>query len=735
MNQAQSLNANRSEREAQTGKRLAALLARPGLVVVLLVVITVAVFWPLKNCEFINHDDPVYVTSNPHVRQGLSLNSLIWAFTTGHSGNWHPLTWLSHMLDVVLFGLKPAGPHVVNLLLHAANTVLLFLVLRQLTGAHWRSGFVAALFALHPLHVESVAWISERKDVLSTFFFLLTLMAYGRYVQESKVQSPKSKVWYGWALVYFVLGLMSKPMVVTVPFVLLLLDYWPLGRVAGFGSRVPSSGSRVSLPLWLLVREKLPFLAVSAIFCVITLVVQTPAMESLSDLPVGRRIANALVSYVWYLGKTIWPTDLALPYLHPGQWPVLSVAFSLLLLGVLCVEAFRLSRRAPFVLTGWLWFLGTLVPVIGLVQVGIQAMADRYSYLPLIGLFLILSWGAAAVMTKWHLPKMTAAIAGVLVLGAGALRTRDQLGYWHNSETLFRHTLAVTQNNYVAYDNLGFYLNHHDRPEEGLELFHQALRINPADATAYNNIGFYFYSQGRLDEAITNYQAALRLNPIDAKALNNLGAALIHRKEYAEAIKCLKAAVRLRPDYPEAHSNLGVALGWVDRTDEAIRHFGEALRLAPDDVETHNNFANALMVQGKVAAAIDHYRQALKFDPNFTQALNNLGWALAGQRKYAEAIACYDRALQIKPEDELLHKNLAKILAETGRYEEAIRQCTEALRLMPDDAEVHFVLGCVLAQNGRRDEAVTRLKEALRLKPDYAEAKRQLKTLGTPAPE
>jgi len=664
------------QQPASPETELAAKVPHPMLICLLLALATLVVFSPVGNYDFINYDDPEYVTSNLHVQQGLTINGVVWAFTTFDAANWHPLTWLSHMLDVSLFGITPAGPHMVNLLFHVVNAVLLFLVLRGLTGAQWRSAFVAALFALHPLHVESVAWISERKDVLSTMFWLLTLWAYGRYVEESKVQGPKSKVWYGWALLFFVLGLMTKPMLVTLPFVLLLLDYWPLGRVPGVRCQVSSGaadagtssiGNSQRSTLLGLIWEKIPFFLCSGIFCVVTLFAQSQAIIFLKTFPFGMRIINAFVSYARYLEKIFWPGNLALPYPYPTQWPLLEVVVDVVLLVGVTVATLWFVRKLPFVLTGWLWFLGTLVPVIGLVQVGVQSMADRYSYVPLIGIFIILSWGAEKVVTRWRLPKLAAGTAGVLVLGVCSMLTRHQLGYWQNSETLFRHAIAVTENNIPAYDN----------------------------------IGYYFYRRGLFDEAITNYQQALRLNPDNANTLNNMGSALTRQKKYPEAIRYYEAALRLVPDYTDAHNNLGAVLYTMGRTTEAIRHYDQALHLAPDNAEAHNNLGNALIAQGKVEEAIEHYRQALKLNPNFTEALNNLGWVLAANKRYAEASLYYQ----------------------------------QALRLNPDNPETRFILGCILVQTGRREEAVVQLKEALRLKPDYPEAKRELQALGVPVPE
>ncbi len=750
MNEPELTEATDPRPPGSPGARGAAALARPWFVCLLLAAVTLAVFWPLKNSEYLYLDDPTYTTSNPYVRQGLTLDGVVWAFTTRQASNWHPLTWLSHMLDASLFGLAPAGPHVVNVLLHVANTILLFLVLRELTGTHWRSAFVAALFALHPLHVESVAWIAERKDLLSTWFLLLTLWAYGRYAGGARVQGHKSEAGgqkpevrdfrsdlrppafagatsgrptsgsYWLVLLFFALGLMSKPMLVTLPFMLLLLDYWPLKRVSSWRS---------------LVLEKWPFFAVSGISCLITFAAQSRALGSFVKFPMTVRLENAMVSYARYLGKMFWPADLALPYPHPGHWPFASVALATALIAGLCIVVLRLGRQLPFLITGWFWFLGTLIPVIGLIQVGTQSMADRYTYVPLIGLFILFAWGADAALKRWRVPRVTAGVAGVLIVAACATRTTGQLRYWRNSETLFRHTIAVTGNNPLALGNLGLYLYDHGRWQEAIEDYHQALRLNPSDYAAYDNLGFCYYNQGRLEEAMTNYYQALRINPNDANTLNNLGSALARQKNFARAVECYEAALQSRPDYPDAHNNLGVVLDELGKTAEAIQHYRRALRLAPDNVQAHNNLANALVGQGKVNEAIDHYRQALRLDPQFTQALNNLAWVVAGTSHYGEAVLYLEQALRLKPQDEVLHRNLANILARMGRSEEAIRQYLEAIRLEPADAEAHFGLGRLLSQRGRREEALTHLRAALRLKPDYAEAKRELQTLDAAAPE
>ncbi len=536
---------------------LAGVLSRPAVICWILAIVTFAVFLPAGNYDFINLDDPAYVSASPQVRAGLTPKGVVWAFTTNQADNWHPVTWLSLMLDTELFGdmfdNPAAWPHLMNVILHAANTVLLFLLLRKLTGAHWRSAFVAALFALHPLHVESVAWISERKDVLSTLFFLLTLMMYERYVSSAGGQVPgaagpsphalrRSSWSYGLSLFLFALGLMSKPMLVTLPFVLLLLDFWPLERLAKSGLEVPVMRR--------LVMEKLPFFALSAASCVVTFMVQqqSRAVRSLTDFSFGVRIENAFVSYARYLGKLFWPTDLVILYPHPGHWPLTLVILAALLVVGLSAAVLWRARTRPFLVTGWYWFLGTLVPVIGLIQVGRQSMADRYTYLPLIGVFIMLTWGIGALIARLRLPAVAVAVMAVLVLGASAAQTSKQVRYWRNSETVFRHALDRTEKNALAHDNLGIHL----------------------------------LTTGRPDEAMAEFRRALQINPDDADALNGLSAVLANRQEYAEANRCMQRLLQIHPKDAAAHFNYGAILVAQERWDEATAQFSEALRLKPD---------------------------------------------------------------------------------------------------------------------------------------------------------
>jgi hypothetical protein len=573
-----------SERPRSTRVKsgLAEFMADPVFLCLLLAIVTLSLYWPATGFDFINYDDPLFVTQNPHIRHGLTWDSVRWALTAGlfdvdpNADYWRPLSYLSHALDVEWFGFDPGGHHLMNLGFHVAATVALFLALVSMTNALWRSAFVAALFAWHPLHVESVAWIAERKDVLSGLFWMLTMLMYARYAQkqprvepsplryaaprsrESRAQTtpaPDTRPWaldYCLALLFFTLGLMSKPMVVTLPFALLLLDYWPLGRWRMDTLRAwPGQLPRLAL-------EKAPFFLLSALSCIGTFLVQqqSKVMQSTASYPISGRIENMFASYSCYLWKTIWPENLTVFYPHPGHWPLVMVVPAAAFVLTACLGALWLGRRFPFLAIGWFWFLGTLIPVIGLVQAGIQSMADRYTYVPLIGIFIIISWGAAELFARWRGPKMIMAIMAGLVLIACAFRTRDQLGYWQNGGTVFRHAIAVTQNNYTAYYNLGIYLANKGLANEAMDNYRAAIRIDPNRMEPHLNLGIALEKAGRLDEAAKEYRTAVRIHPNSPEARFDLGCVLTSLGRRGEAIEQFRQALRLKPGFKLAELRL-----------------------------------------------------------------------------------------------------------------------------------------------------------------------------------
>jgi protein O-mannosyl-transferase len=517
-----------------------------------LAIVTLLVYLPMLRHGFVNYDDPDYITGNSHVKAGLTWSGVAWAFQSGESSNWHPLTWISHMADCQVYGLKPAGHHLTNLLLHTANTLLLFILLNRLTGAPWRSAMVAALFAWHPLHVESVAWASERKDVLSAFFWMLTLLAYTRFVEESKVQSSKSKLYYCLALVLFACGLMSKPMVVTLPFVLLLLDFWPL-------QRMPAPEPKAKI-LWKLLLEKLPFFALSAAACVITFLVQRGALWSTASLPFSFRLANAVMSYVRYISNVFRPADLALIYPYPHHWPLADVVAAAVLLVLWSALFICCAKRFPYLAVGWFWYLGTLVPAIGLVQVGIQSMADRYTYLPSIGLFIAVVWGLNELLIRQPHKIEIAAIVASLALAGCLVVTTVQLTFWRNSVGLFRHTVRATTDNYAADDCLGKALENAGRTDAAALLYAEAVRIEPDYPMGQFDLGMIQLQQGKADEASNHLAIAAQLAPHNAVMQFDFGLYLLQHERPTEAVPYFRASLDAKPDFAEARQYLNQAL-------------------------------------------------------------------------------------------------------------------------------------------------------------------------------
>ena len=567
-------------------------MRRNALLCLVLACITLGVFWQVKDHQFINYDDPLYVTNNPHVKEGLTGKNILWALTTTAASNWHPLTWLSHMADVEAFGLNPRGHHLMNVFIHTASTLLLFLLLAKITMAPWQSLFATALFALHPLHVESVAWVAERKDVLSGFFWFLTLFFYAGYVKHRTVK------FYLLTLFSFVVGLMTKPMLVTLPLVMLLLDYWPLNR---FESEEILHGVSAPLgayePLPTLVEEKIPFLLLSLLSAVVSMYAQRSggAMSSLETVGLVFRIENAFIAFAKYVIKTIWPQHLAFLYPFPLSIPRWQVLVSGVTLILVMIATIRLKRQKPYLFVGWLWFLITLLPVIGIIQVGSQSMADRYTYIPLIGLFIMVGWGIPDLLRGVRQRSAILAILSILVLSALGLNTRRQLGYWRDDISLYRHTLSVTSNNYIILNNLGIALAGRGDAAAAIQAYQEALRIWPRSVTAHVNLGAALADQGKLDEAIRHYQEALRLKPDDtlartnwSKTLNNRGVELAQQGRMDEAIHYFNEALRIDPEFADGHFNLGITLARLNRVDEAAAQFAYVLRLTPDSAEARN---------------------------------------------------------------------------------------------------------------------------------------------------
>ena len=617
------------------------------LICLLIVVAVLSVYWPVRHHGFVRFDDPTYITENRHVRTGLRPENIRWAFTTAHAANWHPLTWLSHMLDCQLFGLDAGMHHLVNLLLHGCSALLVYLVLKRMTGSWAKSGFVAVVFALHPLNVESVAWASERKEVLCAVFWMLTLWSYVGYAE---CPSPGR---YVAVLFFFVLGLMAKPMIVTLPFVLLLLDFWPLGRLR-------SENNEWARLLRLRVVEKMPLMFLTAASCLVTLTVQQQAgaVGSLAVFPPAVRMANALVAYTGYLKNIFWPSGLAFFYPFSPQIPMLQWgAAGVVMISVSCL-AVMARRRHPCLFTGWLWYAGALVPVIGLIQVGQQSMADRYTYIPAVGIWIAVAWGVPAMLPggRYRRPLMTlGAIFFLIVLGWSA---RQQVGYWRDSATLFHRALNVTSGNYAV----------------------------------HNNLGMVYAEQGKMTEAIEQYRKALTIYPGFAKAHNNLGAALVEQGRLSEAVRHFSEALRLFPRFSQARYNWGLVLEKQGKPDQAEAQYTEALAIDPQLAAAHYRLGNILAGRGRLSAAAAHYTIALELDPELVNAYHHLGNVLLQLGRTDEAIGRYAEALKRDPHNADVHHNLGVAMIRQGDIEQAVHHFREALRLRPGSHETRHHL-------------------------------------------
>jgi tetratricopeptide (TPR) repeat protein len=610
-----------------------------------LLVLILLVYAPVMHYDFVTWDDPQYVYENPHVTHGLTKDDVLWAFTTGHAGYWVPLIWLSHMLDVQLFGMNAGLHHVTNVLLHAANTILLFGLFHRITGSSGRSAFVAGLFGVHPLHVESVAWVTERKDVLSTLFGLLALWAYVGYTAHRRVSR------YLLVLLLFTLALMAKPMWVTLPFMLLLLDVWPLGR-ATLGAGPPEIASLWNQrSVWLRLQwEKLPMLALAAVSSNATFFLQRQygAVNGLAEFTLGLRLSNVVVEYVMYIRDMLWPTGLAGFYPYPRSIPGWFAVGSFLALIGSSIMIIRSFRRCTYLAIGWLWYLGTLIPVIGLVQSGGQARADRFTYIPLIGLFVMIAWGIPDALIRWRHRRTVLPVAAALAILSCAIVARAQVRTWENSLTLWGRALEVTAGNYRAHGLLGQALAQRDRLDEAISHYSEAIRIRPDFAEVHNRLGNAFFDQGKLDEAIVQFSEALRA---DSK-------------------------------FSQAHNNWANALARQGKLDEAVAHYGEAIRITPDYADAHNGLGAVLADQGKLKDAIFQYSEALRIDPRSAQAHNNLGTALAEQGSNDQAIHEFLESLRIKP-DANVHCNVGVIFLRQGKPQEATQHFETALQLNP----------------------------------------------------
>ncbi|MBN1516197.1 tetratricopeptide repeat protein [Candidatus Sumerlaeota bacterium] len=694
-----------------------------------LILLMLLAYEPVRHNDFVYYDDEDYVTKNVEVQQGFTLVNVIWAFTAeNNTANWHPLTWLSHMADVELFGLNPLGHHLHNLALHMLSVVLLFWLLQRMTGAAWRSAFAAMVFGIHPLHVESVAWAAERKDVLSALFFMLTLHAYVSYVRK------RGALRYMLVALLFALGLMAKPMLVTLPLVLLILDVWPLQRIPQIAGEAVDGDDRSSLAVARgLIVEKLPLFILTLISCVVTFVVQRSGGAMIIEAPVSVRLLNTPINYITYITDMFWPAKLAVLYpydLTPPVWKALA-AFAVLL--AITVAALWQLWQRPWLTAGWLWFGVMLVPVIGLVQVGLQSTADRYMYLPCIGIAMMVAWTAGQAVESWPRGKLALSVCGALLAAGMALGTRAQLAHWKDTNTLFEHTLAVTHDNYLAYNNLGAIRYHQGRLEEAEALFSRAIEIQPDFPSTYVDLAAVFSKQGLSEKAESYLRKALSIDPDHFFANNNLATLFLEQGRLDEAQVYLDKALQVKPESVAALMNLSTIYMQGEQYDKAMECMQKVTRLDPDNFLAYQRMGVIYQAWGRLDDAIAAYEDSVRYFPENGEGYNNLG-VLKGQKasqaKTAEehqalldeAVECFQRSLEIDPNGVETYNNLGFALKIQGRFKEAVQNYRLACNVDPGNFDRHWNLGTALQTMGNREEAAECYRRTIALNPEFAPA-------------
>lgn len=667
------------------------------LACIALVLLTFIAYEPMRKNDFVGYDDDTYITEHPRVVKGITVANIIWAFGIGNTNYYHPLAWLSHMLDCQLYGLNPTMHHLTSLIIHTVSSLLLFLIFRWMTGGLWSSAFVAALFALHPLNVESVAWATERKSILSTFFGILALLSYVSYTKRPGFLR------YIFVIVVFMLGLLAKPMLVTLPFVFLLLDYWPLRRI-DHGRFRGDDNSKINKSIIIrLVLEKIPLLVLSAVLiCISSIALQQLKQFTLTgNIPMKLRVSNAFVSYVKYAGKMVWPKGLAVLYPFPKSVALWQSIGSLLLLTVVSVFVIRMSRKRRYLGVGWFWYVGTLVPVIGLVQAGMwPEMADRFAYVPLIGLFVVVAWGVPDLLAKFRYRKYVLRVSAVTIPALLLICTRIQVRHWRDDLALFGRAVAVTENNSIMHNNFANTLRAQGRYQEALIHFNEALRINPQYLRAYNNKGLTLYDMDRVEEAIEIFKELISNSKSWADPHNNLGLAYAKKGELDLAVQSYSEAIRLKSDYFKALNNLGVALKSQGKIEQAIEQWQKALTFKPDYAKAHRNLGLAFARQSKYDAAVIHFTAALKAEPDAAETYYNLGCVYYLQGKVKLAVAQLRKALQLKPDYLMAGTTLARTLFELGQVQPAIDTCYGILQYHPDQVEILNELAWILAAAG-----------------------------------
>lgn len=731
------------------------------LIPLMLILASLLIYGQTHNFDFINLDDHIFVTKNDTVQNGFTWKG-VWKIFSRPDYFGMQLSFLSHMLDCHFFGLNAGHHHLTNVFFHILNSLLLFLLLRRMTGAPWRSGAVALMFTVHPINVESVAWIAERRNVLSTFFWFLALFYYAGYAKHKKILP------YILVLLSFICGLLSKSMLVTLPFLLLLLDYWPLERLCFDDIRMSIKTLCPTVVVRALLIEKIPLFIISGLACVLTIIsAQSGGGEkgigglvSLENLSADQRLLNALVSYCKYLAKTFMPVDLSPYYPFPPFIPVWQAIAAGTILLLITLFFMRQLKRRPWLLIGWFWYIGTMIPVIGFIQLGVYAMADRYAYVPVIGIFIILAWTAGELFSlyeRFHKSLIASFLMGFACLMALA---GIQTAHWENSSALFKHALKASGDNYISHNNLGLALLHEGRLDQAMHHLARAIEMNPYEIKARNNMGLALQAAGNTQEAIRHFQTVLQMKPDSADTYNYMGETLRLAGRPDEALKPYAAALRIRPESADVHNNIGLALkelGRIDeavdhynksislnprfaiahnnigivlkesgKTSEAITHYRKALELDPENATVHYNIAIALQDQGDIDQAIHHYEEAIRFNPESLEAYNALGLAEMRRGRLDEAVICFSKALQLNNQDTRIYNNLGLVFQSKGNYPEAIRHFTTAVSLEPNSIEAHNNLGGVLIKVGRKSEAIEHYEAALQINPEDADVHNNL---------
>ncbi len=715
------------------------------IIISIFLIITICItYGQVVNHEFISFDDDQYIFNNNNVIHGLNVKSFLWALTSFYPDYWHPMTWYSHMLDCQMFGLNSGMHHLVNVFFHISNTLLVFIVFYRMTGSLWKSAFVAALFGLHPLHVESVAWSAERKDLLSTFFWMLTMLSYQKYVQQRKIQR------YLIMILFYILGLLSKPMLVTLPFTLLLLDYWPLQRLRLQSSHLEKAGPYRDTNLNL-IWEKIPLVILAILSSLITFLAQhaVGAMSSLTALPIHIRIINIIESYAFYIEKMLWPLHLAVIYPYSPElvslWFFVIACFFII---IISAAAFITSIRYPWFIVGWLWYLGTLVPVVGIVQVGLQTMADRYTYIPLIGLFIIFAWGLPELLKRWQYRQIVLEVSAGIILSILIIISWVQIGYWKNDYTLFGHALKVTENNYVAHSYIAKFLIDRGDFDSAINHGTEALRINPNYSYTYYIMGLALKNKGDLSGAIDNYAKAIRLDSNSIEAYNNLGNIYGQQGKFNDAIKQYSKVLEINPGSEVANVNMGITLVNLGRVNEAIHYYNKALLIKPDYKEAEYNIGVALLLQGKIDESIQHYKKVLIIDPRYMnvneillkllehkskieaatadlkkELLNDsrntgdyikLGDIYFSSGDRTMAVASYEKAVLIEPENVQALNRLAVVYSGWEENEKALDAMMRILKAQPGIVSMYYNIACMYAKQDMVNESIGWLKLAIK---------------------